>query len=98
MPPKRQPLSVALGQHKAEPEPAAPEIPAEPVAIKPEKRTSSAGTKGKTVQQTVYLSPAAHEQLRKIAFDERVKMHDILMEGLNLAFERRGLPRTTDLA
>lgn len=92
MPPKRQPLSVALGQHKAE-TPAA-EIPAEPV---PAKRTTSS-TRGKTVQQTVYLAPAVHEQLRKIAFDERVKMHDILMEGLNLAFERRGLPRTTDLA
>jgi len=87
---------VALGQPQSEP--VATEIQAEPVMTGPVKQASSGGTKGKTVQQTVYLAPAVHEQLRKIAFDERVKMHDILMEGLNLAFERRGLPRTTDLA
>ena len=35
----------------------------------------------RTIQQTVYLPPAVHDQLRELAFAERVKMHSILMEG-----------------
>ena len=93
MPPKRKPLSAALVPSA---EPIAATVVSEPVSpVTSPKRTT---TKARTVQQTVYLPPAVHDQLRKIAFDERVKMHDILIEGLNLAFARRGLPRTDELA
>jgi hypothetical protein len=34
-----------------------------------------------TVQQTVYLPPPVHDQLRELAFTERVKMDAILMEA-----------------
>jgi hypothetical protein len=44
-----------------------------------------------TIQQTVYLPPAVHDQLRELAFAERVKMHALLMEGLDLVFKARGL-------
>lgn len=50
-----------------------------------------------TVQQTVYLPHAVHEQLRELAFIERVKMHSILMEGLDLAFRARGLKSIAEL-
>jgi hypothetical protein len=43
----------------------------------------------RTVQQTLYLPPAVHDQLRELAFSERVKMHALLMEGLDLV-SRRG--------
>ena len=51
----------------------------------------------KTIQQTAYLPVPVHEQLRRLAFEERVKMHDYIMEGLDLVFEKRGLPSVQEL-
>lgn len=49
-------------------------------------------------QQTVYLPLPVHEQLRHLAFEERAKMHDYLMEGLDLVFKNRGLPSIAELS
>ena len=54
-----------------------------------EANTKTARTR--PVQQTAYLSPPVHEQLRHLAYEERVKMHDLLLEGLDLVFKKRGL-------
>jgi hypothetical protein len=35
--------------------------------------------------------------LRKIAFDERVKIHDLVMEGVDVVLRRRGYPSVNDL-
>ncbi len=40
----------------------------------------------------LYLTPAGHKALRRAAFEEEATMNDIVREGLNLAFEKRGLP------
>ncbi len=48
-------------------------------------------------QQTAYLPEPVYEQLRALAFDERRKMHDLLMEGLDLVFKQRGLRSIEDL-
>ena len=70
-------------------------IPSEaaPVAFtdsaSPGRRRSA--TKDATVQQTVYLPPAIHDQLRELAFSERVKMHSLIMEGLDAVFRARGM-------
>ena len=48
-------------------------------------------------QQTAYLPLAVHEQLRRLAFEERAKMHDYLLEGLDLVFRKRGLPAIEEL-
>lgn len=66
------------------PEAQAPTVTTAPVAF----------TKPKPdVQHTsVYIPRAAHERLREIAFHERVKMHDLIMEGLDLVIEKRGHP------
>ena len=48
-------------------------------------------------QQTAYLPNPVYEQLRALAFEERRKMHDLLMEGLNLVFKQRGLRSIEDL-
>ncbi len=50
-----------------------------------------------TIQQTVYLPPTVHDQLRELAFAERVKMHSLLMEGLDLVFRARGLKPLSEL-
>jgi hypothetical protein len=48
-------------------------------------------------QQTVYLPLPVYEQLRRLAFEERVKMHGLLMEGLDRVFKDRGLPGLGEL-
>jgi len=48
-------------------------------------------------QQTVYLPLPVYEQLRRLAFEERVKMHQLLMEGLDRVFRDRGLPGLGEL-
>lgn len=42
-------------------------------------------------QQTLYLPEPVHEQLRELAYSERVRMHPLIMEGLDLLFQKRGL-------
>lgn len=48
-------------------------------------------------QQTVYLPLPVYEQLRRLAFEERVKMHQLLLEGLDRVFRERGLPGLGEL-
>lgn len=45
------------------------------------------------VQHTsVYIPRAAYERLREIAFAERCKIHDLLMQGVDLVIAERGHP------
>jgi hypothetical protein len=67
----------------------------EPPPLEPEP--SPARRKARTIQQTVYLPLAVHDQLRELAFEERVKMHTLLMEGLDLVFKARGLKPLSEL-
>jgi hypothetical protein len=53
--------------------------------------TSTKTVRSRPVQQTAYLPPPVHEQLRRLAYEERMKMHDLLLEGLDLVFKKRGL-------
>ena len=46
---------------------------------------------------SVYLPEAAYETLRQIAFDERCKIHDLLMEGVELALKKRGYPALAEM-
>ena len=63
-------------------------------------RQSAVTTKSKSeiVKQTVYLPSAVHEQLRQLAFEERRKMHDYLVEGLDRVFKNRGLKPYVELS
>lgn len=54
--------------------------------------------KNEIIKQTVYLPAAVHEQLRQLAFEERKKMHDYLVEGLDRVFKNRGLKPYLDLS
>jgi CxxC motif-containing protein len=58
----------------------------------------SVKSKNEIVKQTVYLPPAVHEQLRQLAFEERKKMHDYLVEGLDRVFKNRGLKPYVELS
>jgi hypothetical protein len=71
------------------------ESPAVPPA--PEADPANAGNRPGIKQQTAYLKTPVYEQLRRLAFDERSKMHDYLIEGLDLVFRKRGLPGIKEL-
>jgi hypothetical protein len=49
------------------------------------------------VYSSLYLLEPVYESLRKIAFDERVKMHDLVLEGIDAALRRRGYPSVESL-
>jgi len=70
----------------------------QPTKMKPKKATVSVSSKSEIVKQTVYLPSAVHEQLRQLAFEERKKMHDYLVEGLDRVFKNRGLKPYTELS
>ena len=46
---------------------------------------------------SIYLPEAAYEALRQVAFDERCKIHDLLIEGVELALKKRGYPTLADM-
>ena len=69
------------------------EEPPLPAAPKPKEEGNRPGVR----QQTAYLPIAIYEQLRRLAFEERSKMHDYLLEGLDLVFRKRGLPGVDEL-
>jgi hypothetical protein len=41
------------------------------------------------IHTSVYLPAAVHEVLRQVAFKERCKIHDIVLEGIELALRKR---------
>ena len=44
------------------------------------------------VNTSLYLRVPVYEALRKIAFEERLRIHDVVLEGIDLALRRRGYP------
>ena len=49
------------------------------------------------VHSSLYLPEPVYEALRKIAFDERIKIHDLVLEGIDVALRRRGYPSAESL-
>jgi hypothetical protein len=49
------------------------------------------------VHSSVYLPGAAHDALREAAFKERCKIHDIIMQGIDMALRKRGYPPMAEL-
>ena len=46
--------------------------------------------KERAKQLSVYLEPSVHDQLRDIAYTERTKIHQLMLESLDLLFKARG--------
>ena len=49
------------------------------------------------VHTSVYLPEVTYEALRRVAFDERCKIHDVVLEGVGLALKKRGYPTIADM-
>ena len=55
------------------------------------KAASKKAAKARDVQHTsVYIPRAAHDRLREIAYHERKKIHDLIMEGMDSVIADRG--------
>ena len=62
--------------------------PAKPVGRQP---------RPEIVHTSVYLPEVAYEALRRVAFDERCKIHDLVLEGVGLALRKRGYPTIAEI-
>ena len=49
------------------------------------------------VHSSLYLPGPVYEALRETAFEERCKIHDLVMQGIDLALRKRGYPSFDDL-
>jgi hypothetical protein len=87
---KRTSLDAIFARSVEEQRPAAP-------PPHPPQATGEPANRPGVKQQTAYLPLPVHEQLRRLAFEERAKMHDYLIEGLDLVFRNRGLPGIDEL-
>ncbi|TNC06542.1 hypothetical protein FF100_34405 [Methylobacterium terricola] len=73
------------------PQAEAPDARPEPVSA-PVRYPKASTREGKRVV-TAYISPEAFRQLKRIAADEDRQQQDLLLEGINAVFEKRGLSR-----
>jgi hypothetical protein len=87
---KRTSLNALLDMPSAPDAAAAAEAP-------PGVALQSPGRRPGIRQQTAYLPEPVYEQLRKLAFEERQRMHHYLLEGLDRVFRDRGLPSVEEL-
>jgi hypothetical protein len=87
---KRTSLTAVLG---VETKPAVDTAASPPASL----TTKPAGRRPGIKQQTAYLPEPVYEQLRKLAFDERRRMHDYILEGLDRVFRNRGLSSIEEL-
>jgi hypothetical protein len=69
--------------------PVAP--PTEAATTRPRERVKG------TQPYTAYIPDPAYEQLRRLAFEEREKMHKYLLDGLDMVFRQKGLPTIAEL-
>ena len=87
---KRTSLDAVLGVPSTQAAPATPE--ASPI-VALQRNERRPGIR----QQTAYLPEPVYEQLRKLAFEERQRMHHYLLEGLDRVFRDRGLLSVEEL-
>lgn len=73
----------ATPKPKASAERAAPEVSGKPAGRRP---------RPETVHTSIYLPREVHRRLREIAFTRDVKVHDVIMEGIDAALQKHGHP------
>lgn len=81
-------------------EPAAPDAASPPVAPSPDPGSGKpAGRRARpdVVHTSVYLPREVHRRLREIAFTRDVKVHDVIMEGIDAALQKHGHPAVSSL-
>lgn len=69
--------------------PSGQPAPAEPA---PTAKPPSRRARPEVVHTSVYLPREVHRRLREIAFTRDVKVHDVIMEGIDAALQKHGHP------
>ncbi|MCC0808707.1 hypothetical protein FPV16_21285 [Methylobacterium sp. W2] len=69
--------------------PSSQPAPAEPA---PAPKSPSRRARPEVVHTSVYLPREVHRRLREIAFTRDVKVHDVIMEGIDAALQKHGHP------
>lgn len=90
------PREVAAVEPPPAPAPAAP-APAAPIRSAPVRAPRGTTLRARTKQLSLYLEEPVYEELRNLAFSERVKMHQLIVEGVDLMLRKRGHPSIKDL-
>jgi hypothetical protein len=79
-------------------DPPPPALPLEPERVvafhqpPPLPTTRPPRLKERTHAVSVYLEPPVFERLRVLAFEERTKMHTLMLEAVDLLIKKRGQP------
>jgi hypothetical protein len=60
-------------------------------------REPAGGPRPDVVHSSLYLPEPVYEALREAAFKERCKIHDLVMQGIEMALKKRGYPSVDDL-
>lgn len=70
-----------------------PQVAADPavVALEPAQEGPE------MMRTSLYIPRAVHDKLREIAFVERVKVNDLLVQGIDQVLTKRGFPSTAEL-
>ena len=66
--------------------------PGQEVDAEPNAPPSGRRARPEVVHTSVYLPRAVHRKLREIAFTRDVKVHDVIMEGIDEALRKHGHP------
>lgn len=64
--------------------------PVPEIAMAAPPRAATPLTKKNVQHTSVYVPRAAYDRLREIAFTERCKIHDLIMQGIDLVIAERG--------
>ena len=82
-------------------EPAAPDErkspSVDPSPSVPDQKPAGRRARPDVVHTSVYLPKEVHRRLREIAFTRDVKVHDVIMEGIDAALQRHGHPSASSL-
>jgi len=65
--------------------------PTQPPAEAP-RQPAGRRARPEIIHSSVYLPEAVYEALRETAFKERCKIHDLVLQGIELALRKRGYP------
>ena len=88
-PPKLSLASIVAAAAPPSTRPSAEVVQLAPPAQPP--GPNARGTlKERAKQLSVYLEPPVYDQLRDIAYAERAKIHQLMLEALDLLFKARG--------
>ncbi|TXN01282.1 hypothetical protein FV222_10865 [Methylobacterium sp. WL103] len=94
---KRPSLIGGLSLPGAVPSAPAADKTADAPSAKAEGTSTGRKARPDVVHTSVYLPKEVHRRLREIAFTRDVKVHDVIMEGIDAALQRHGHPSVNAL-